>query len=97
TVRVEWPSGAVQELQEVSADQTLQIVEPPKIIKPKLNGNTFEGSLLGLPGAAYLIETSSNLTAWNAVTTRTNASRTSPSSALIPASERQGYYRAQQQ
>jgi hypothetical protein len=96
-VRIEWPSGALQELHAVAADQTLQVVEPPKIVKPKLNGNTFVGSLLGLPGASYLIEASSNLTGWKTVATVTNVSRTLQFSAIVSSSEPQGYYRAQQQ
>ena len=31
TVRIEWPSGTVQELHNVAADQILQITEPPEL------------------------------------------------------------------
>jgi hypothetical protein len=30
-VRIEWPSGTVQELTEVAADQILPVVEPPNL------------------------------------------------------------------
>jgi hypothetical protein len=30
-VRIEWPSGIVQELSDVSADQILKLIEPPRL------------------------------------------------------------------
>lgn len=30
-VRIEWPSGGVQELTDVAADQSLTVVEPPRL------------------------------------------------------------------
>jgi hypothetical protein len=96
TVRIEWPSGAVQELRQVAADQTLQVVEPPKLVKPKLNGNRFEGSLIGLPGVTYSIEASSDLRAWKEVATVTNVNRIFSFSTVALSLEPQGYYRAQQ-
>src|SRR5207249_3989453 len=64
TVRVEWPSGAVQELKTVAADRMLIVTEPPKLERPKLNASGIELSMIGLPGSSYLIEGSGDLTNW---------------------------------
>ena len=60
TVRIEWPSGIVQELHDVAAKQILRIVEPPVLtaISP--------GRVLvrGAKDISYAIEVSSDLRAW---------------------------------
>src|SRR6185295_13126499 len=38
TVRVEWPSGIVQEVYNINVNQTLKLVEPGKVGKPRVNG-----------------------------------------------------------
>ena len=58
-VRIEWPSGTVQELTEVAANQILTVIEPPRLrveqggtfswpttsIRPKVGMNILERSL----------------------------------------------------
>jgi hypothetical protein len=60
TVRIEWPSGIVQEFRDVAAKQILRIVEPPMLaaISP--------GRVLvrGAKDVNYAIEVSSDLRAW---------------------------------
>lgn len=66
TVRVEWPSGAVQEFHQVPAKQLLTLVEPPRL---QVAGQNFQ-----VKGGRYLqypIESSSNLVDWTSLTTLT--------------------------
>jgi len=78
TVRVEWPSGAVQEFTNIVANQSLTVIEPPRLtaIKPA-NGPGFEFNLTGQPGFNYTIEGSTNLTHWMQIFTLTNSGRVS--------------------
>jgi hypothetical protein len=75
TVRVEWPSGAIQELHQVNANQTLIVTEPPKLEGAKLNSTGFELNILGIPGSNYLIETSTDLISWAGLLNVTNSTR----------------------
>ena len=87
TVRVEWPSGAIQELHQVNANQTLIVTEPPKLEGARLNSSGFELNILGIPGSNYLIETSTDLTSWAGLLSVTNSTRrtafTDPSAAEV--------------
>jgi len=78
TVRVEWPSGAVQEFTNIVANQSLTVIEPPRLtaINPS-NGSGFEFNLTGQPGFNYTIEASTNLTHWMQIFTLTNSGRVS--------------------
>src|SRR5882724_803304 len=51
TVRIEWPSGAIQELHGESVNQTLTIVEPPKLAGAKYNALGFQSDVIGLSGS----------------------------------------------
>jgi len=76
-VRIEWPSGAVQELPNVAANQILTVTEPPHLqVAGLLPDGSFQFQLTGVVGSRYALETSSNLTAWTPWTTVTNTSRT---------------------
>ena len=76
-VRVEWPSGAVQEFRNTSANQTMIVIEPPRLGAPQsLTESGFQLSLTGAAGLPYAIEASTNLLNWMPLTTVTNASRT---------------------
>jgi len=76
-VRVEWPSGAVQEFREVTANQTLNVVEPPRLsaIVP-VNGAGFAVDLIGGVGFSYTLEASTNFSDWISMITLSNAART---------------------
>ncbi len=77
TVRIEWPSGTVQELHDVAANQFLTVTEPPRLQAAGQSPNgTFQFQLIGGVGFRYSLETSTNLTAWTPWMTVTNDSRT---------------------
>jgi uncharacterized membrane protein YeaQ/YmgE (transglycosylase-associated protein family) len=79
TVRVEWPSGAVQEFTNVAVNQTLKVREPPRLTTGhQANAVGFQLNLIGVPGLVYLIEASTDLTNWTPTSTITNLSRTTP-------------------
>jgi hypothetical protein len=94
TVRVDWPSGAIQELHQVNANQTLIVTEPPKLEGAKPYSTGCDLSILGIPGSNYLIETSTDLASWTGLLTVTNSARrtvfTDASAAGVP----RRFYRA---
>ena len=73
TVRVEWPSGIVQELQHIAANQILTVTEPVKL-EPRVaqaNG-VIELKVGSWKGFVYDIEASSDLRKWTRLATVTN-------------------------
>jgi ASPIC and UnbV/FG-GAP-like repeat len=73
TVRIEWPSGIVQELHNVAADQFLTVTEPAKLEPQVIESNgVVELKVKSWKGFVYDIEASSNLTSWAPLTTLTN-------------------------
>jgi hypothetical protein len=97
TVRIEWPSGAIQELHGVSVNQTLTIVEPPKLAGPKYNALSFQSDVVGLSGSNYVIETSLDLTNWAWRMTVTNSDRTTTFSDPTAPNAPRRFYRARSQ
>jgi hypothetical protein len=93
-VRIEWPSGAVQELHDVSVNQMLEVVEPPKLAALKYNPLGFQSAVIGLPGSNYVIETSLDLTDWEWLTNLTNSGRSTPFSDPTPPDSPRRFYRA---
>jgi len=77
TVRIEWPSGIVQELKNVAADQILTVNEPTPL-EPylKITDGTVELKVKSWIGLVHQIEASSNLEDWTHVTTLTNLTGT---------------------
>src|SRR5262249_46963527 len=59
TVRIEWPSGTVQELHDVAANQILTVTEPARL-EPvlKLASGVVELKVQSWPGFTYEIEAS---------------------------------------
>ena len=94
TVRIEWPSGAMQELHNAVVNQTLTIIEPPKLAGAKYNALGFQSDVVGLPGSNYVIESSLDLTEWAWLTTVTNSDRTTPFSDPTPLDALRRFYRA---
>ncbi len=70
TLRIEWPSGTVQEFRDVMSKQTLTITEPPRLLASVTNGSP-QFSLKGGRGFQYDILASTDLTAWSPVGTVT--------------------------
>jgi hypothetical protein len=64
TVRIEWPSGTVQELHNVRTNQFLTITEPPRLSTPQMAAGTFQWTLAGARSLSYGIQVSSNLLNW---------------------------------
>ena len=66
TLRVEWPSGIVQEVRNVAPRQILTITEPPRLLSSVTNGVP-QLSLKAWPGMQFAIQTSTDLTAWASI------------------------------
>jgi len=97
-VRIEWPSGTVQELSNVAAQQFLTVTEPggePQLAATRENGQV-QLTLTGKQGSRYAIETSTALPNWisaNLTVTVTNPSGT-VTFAAPGTSDAQRFYRA---
>ena len=63
TVRIEWPSGTVQELQGIGVNQILTVIEPPRLLAD-LSNNQPRFTLRGGRGIQYQIESSTDLGVW---------------------------------
>jgi hypothetical protein len=70
TLRIEWPSGTVQELQNVRARQYLTITEPSRLVAPAVD-NPQQMTLEGGRNMRYDVQTSTNLTDWSLLETLT--------------------------
>jgi hypothetical protein len=99
-VRIEWPSGTVQELPNVASKQFLTVTEPggePRLAATQENGQV-RLTLTGKQGCRYLIETSTALPGW-IITSDFTVTVTNQSGALTfpapgAASDAQRFYRA---
>jgi hypothetical protein len=96
-VRIEWPSGTVQELRNVAVNQILTIKEPPmlKVVGTDASG-AFQLSLKGFVGMVYSIAHSTNLIHWTTLPgfVTTNNITTITDATAISAPHR--FYRAQE-
>jgi len=95
TVRIEWPSGTVQEMSNVTASQFLTVTEPAALKVPAiLADRSFQFSLIGGVGFRYDLQTSDDLVSWAAwkTLTCTNRTMTVTDTTVIIGSKR--FYRA---
>ena len=99
-VRIEWPSGTVQELHDVASGLFLTVTEPggePQLVPTRENGQ-LQLTLTGKQGSRYDIETSTDLTNWNSLlnftVTVTNPGGTVTFPAPGEASDTRRLYRA---
>jgi ASPIC and UnbV/FG-GAP-like repeat len=77
TLRIEWPSGIVQEFHDVAAKQFLTITEPPRLqATVQSSDGSVQLALTGGLGFAYDLQRSIDLAQWTLWTTLTNTSRT---------------------
>jgi hypothetical protein len=67
SIRVEWPSGIVEELRSIAARQVLTITEPSRLSAPKVLEGKFSFRVPGRNENASL-ESSTNLKAWVTLT-----------------------------
>ena len=71
-VRIEWPSGTVQELTKVAANQAITVTEPAPIrLTWVLVPEGIRLECRGAANATYEVQTSTDLKTWNAFTTTT--------------------------
>ena len=73
TLRIEWPSGAVQELVNVAANQILSVWEPPAISATVSADGACELTIKAEPNRAWEIKVSADLRTWETVESFTNA------------------------
>jgi hypothetical protein len=66
TLRIEWPSGTVQEFSNIAAKQILTTTEPPRLLATKTNGVP-QFSLKGGRGFQYEVDSSTDLKAWSSI------------------------------
>lgn len=71
TLRVEWPSGIVQEFHNISSKQSLTIVEQSALQIQKIDTQNFEFKVKGARQQQYRIDTSTNLLNWSKLTSLT--------------------------
>ena len=86
TLRIEWPSGIVQELHNVAANQSLTVIESqgysPTNTRPSFTGATNDASGAKLAftepdaNARYILEASTNMVTWTKLMARTSAGST---------------------
>lgn len=72
-VRIEWPSGTVQQLQNVTGDQSLTVWEPPYLRAALLPNDACQLTIKAEPNRAWRIEVSSDLKTWGPLATETHA------------------------
>lgn len=76
TLKIEWPSGAVQELANVAPKQSLTIWEPPAIKAAVGESGGCVLTITAEPNRTWRIEGSEDLETWQVVATVTNATST---------------------
>ncbi len=96
TLRIEWPSGAVQELRDVASNQFLTITEPGQLKASVANGK-FELSLHGGIGISYEVQASGDLTTWTSVARTATTNMAMSVLSVDVTQERQNYFRAVRQ
>ena len=92
-VRIEWPSGIVQELKDLQPDQYVKVAEPSRLeVLGRNDGMELQFVLRGGQGLRYAIETSSDLRQWSQLSLVTNLK--SAITIPKPAMPGQRFYRA---
>jgi len=95
TLRIEWPSGLVQEIQNVAPRQILTITEPPRLLA-STTGGVPQFSLKGGLGFQYEVDSSSDLSTWSPIgsLTITNLNGIAQIIDTNPPASDQRFYRA---
>jgi hypothetical protein len=71
-LRIEWPSGIVQELKNVEANQILTVTEPPRLIPQGAGAFQIQCWI----NQSFDVQASTDLAAWSTVATATNLTGT---------------------
>ena len=103
TLRIEWPSGIVQELPNVAANQSLTVVEsqgytnaPPQIASAVKDPSGLQLAITEpAAGARYILEASTDLVTWTKLLARTSVGGTSQFTDTRSADYPQRFYRLQ--
>jgi hypothetical protein len=94
-IRIEWPSGTVQELDNRAPRQILTVTEPPQLkIAAPTAADSLQLSLIGIVGSSYELQTSSDLNNWTHWTTLTSTNRTTTLTDSIANTSSARFYRA---
>jgi hypothetical protein len=88
-VRIEWPSGTVQELRDIAANQFLTVTEPAQL---QVSGPG-EFRVQSWKGMAFEVQASTNLIQWSPMTTVTNLTGTLEFTDPDAANHLQRFYR----
>jgi enediyne biosynthesis protein E4 len=72
-VRIEWPSGNVQEFSNVAADQFLAVWEQPAVKATIQQNGTCRLTITAQPNSHWRVESSNNLHEWHVLATGINA------------------------
>jgi len=94
-LRVEWPSGAVQELTNVAPNQFLTLREPSRLnVQYHSEGDQLILTLKGGRGLVYSLESSLDLANWTPVALATNQTGILTWTNQNPIAEQTGFFRA---
>jgi hypothetical protein len=93
TVRIEWPSGTVQELHDIGANQFLTITELARL-KGNVNGGQYQLVLNGGIGFNYEVQASADLVDWTLVTNIATTNMTMPVLSVDVSQAQRKYFRA---
>ncbi len=100
-LRIEWPSGIVQELANVAAKQMLTITEhqagtitPPTLTAAWPSPGVVQLTVTGPPNLLYVFEGSTNLVQWTKLAVRTNVTGSVDYTDPKAGTHAQRYYRA---
>jgi len=74
TLRIEWPSGAVQDLVNVASDQVFTVWEPPALSAAVRADGACELSIRAEPNRAWQIQASADLRTWQTLKPFTSTS-----------------------
>jgi len=94
-IRIEWPSGNVQEFSGILPKQIFRIFEPSRLSFSQTNGNR-QLSLKGARGLTYQIQSSSDLATWFPLANVTITNRIGVAPVTYSQEEVKRFYRAAQ-
>jgi hypothetical protein len=95
TLRIEWPSGIVQEMHDVAVKRFLTVVEPPRLAAPvRLADGSVQFQLIGAAGIEFGVESSTDLVTWTPLVSLTNKARIEVITDATAAAAGTRFYRA---
>ncbi len=92
TVRIEWPSGTIQELHKIAVNHFLTVTEPARL-KGSVIGGQYQLLLNGGVGFTYDVQASTNLLDWTSLTNVVTTNMAMPIMSLDAGQVRQQFFR----